>query len=507
MSSLKNIFGGVAWSLIFNVTNAVYGFFSVPLLLNYFGKEQYGLIGIALSVNLYLRILDMGFSSGNVKFFSSYLAKNDYEGLNKLFQSSLLFYLVIAAINALVLLVLGIYPEYIFHFSANDTVVFRELMYILIITSFPVWGGNVMEQLLRSNDLVAWQQRILLLTKVAQLLVLFATIYLQMSLVSFFLFNTLCSVINIPFYVGRIKKLQIGISFIPQYHKKAMAEVLPYCLSVFSFGIFQFSANYLRPVFLGIKLGVTSVSDFRVIEGIANMVLILGSSFVGVILPHAAKVRETGDKVKEMQIALDGTRYISIFLGLIIFGFTLSSKELLILYVGEKNAYLVPWLNLWIFSLLGLHNSALSSLVLVSNSLRPIVYISAFSTFFSLTLAWFFMDIFGMGGVIIAYTCYVISQLSYYYFYYYPKKLHYNSWTIFKGSFLLPTLVIGTVGIVIKWLFSLLDITNKFALICLKEVVFGAVALVLSYFLLLRVAERAYIQEYLEKLMLKVKKR
>lgn len=505
MSNLKNIFGGVAWSLIFNLVNAAYGFFSVPLLLNYFGKEQYGLIGIALSVNIYLRILDMGFSSGNVKFFSSYLVKNDFAGLNKLFQSSLLFYLVIAFINALVLLVLSMYPEQIFHFSAKDTAVFKELMYILIITSFPVWGGNVMEQLLRSNDLVSWQQRILLLTKVAQMFVLFATVYLEMTLVSFFLFNTLCSIINIPFYISRIKKLDIGISLFPQYHKKAMAEVLPYCLSVFSFGIFQFSANYLRPVLLGIKLGVTSVSDFRVIEGVANMVLILGSSFVGVILPHATKVRETGDKIKEMQIALDGTRYISIFLGFIIFGFTLSSQELITLYVGEKNVYLVPWLNLWVFTLLSLHNSALSSLVLVSNSLKPIVFMSAFSTIFSLTSAWFLMDIVGMGGVIISYTLYVLFQSSYYYLYYYPKKLHYNSWIIFKDSFLIPTFTIGFIGVLTKWLFTMVVIENRYVFICLKELVFVLVALVLTYFFLLKVAERVYLKEYLDKLLLKIK--
>ncbi len=503
MSNIKNIFSGVAWSLICNVTNAAYGFFSVPLLLTYFGKEKYGLIGIAISVNIYLKILDMGFSSGNVKFFSSYLVKNDYDGLRKLFQSSLLFYLVIAFVNALVLVSLSLFSSQIFHLSATDDEIFKQLIYILIITSFPVWGGNVMEQLLRSNDLVGWQQRILLLTKVAQLVVLFLTIYLKLNIISFFALNTLCSVINIPFYASRINKLNLGISFLPKYYKQAMAEVLPYCLSIFSFGIFQFSANYLRPVFLGMKLGLTSVSDYRVVEGIANLILILGSSFVGVILPHATKVRELGDKESEMKIAMDGTRYITIFLGLIVFGFTLSSKELIILYVGEKNAYLVPWLNLWVFSLLGLHNSALSSLVLVSNSLRTIIYMSAFSTIFSLTLAWFLMDSFGMGGVIISYTCYVVFQVAYYYIYYYPTKLKYNSFKIFTESFLFPIAVIGFIGIAVKWIFSMQVISNIWVLIIVKESVFALIALVVLYQFLFTKSDKEYIIAFVSKFLKK----
>ncbi|MET3127333.1 O-antigen/teichoic acid export membrane protein [Arcicella rosea] len=493
---MKNIFGGVAWSLICNVTNAVYGFLSVPLLLNYYGKEKYGLIGIAISVNIYLRILDMGFSSGNVKFFSSYLVKNDYEGLKKLFQSSLFFYLVIALVNGTILLGLSIFSHDIFHLDTVNDAVFKKLLLILIITSFPVWIGNVMEQLLRSNELIAWQQRILLITKLAQLVVLFITIYFKLSILEFFALNTLCSVINIPFYIVRIKKLSLGISFIPKYYKETMEEVIPYCLSIFSFGIFQFSANYLRPVFLGIKLGLTSVSDFRMIEGIANLILILGSSFVGVILPYATKSKELGDKESEMEIAFDGTRYISIFLALVVFGFVLSSKELIILYVGEKNVYLVFWLNFWIFSLLGLHNSALSSLVLVGNSLRPIVYMSAFSTFVSLTLAWFLMDYFGMGGVIISYGFYVIFQIGYYYIYYYPIKLKYDSFKIFTKSFLYPVFVIGIISLFVRYFFTLYSITNIYILILLKEIIFTLFALVVIYYFLLTKKDTAYINAF-----------
>ena len=58
-----------------NVLSAVYGFISVPILLDYFGKGEYGLIGLATSVNLYVQLMDLGMSSTNVRFFSVALAK------------------------------------------------------------------------------------------------------------------------------------------------------------------------------------------------------------------------------------------------------------------------------------------------------------------------------------------------------------------------------------------------------------------------------------------------
>lgn len=79
MGSSKKIASGIAWTSFVNVVNGVYGFISVPLLIAYFGKSNYGLIGLAMSVNVYLRLMDLGFNSTNVMFFSNWLAKNNYD--------------------------------------------------------------------------------------------------------------------------------------------------------------------------------------------------------------------------------------------------------------------------------------------------------------------------------------------------------------------------------------------------------------------------------------------
>ena len=78
MGSSGKIVSGVVWSTIVNVVNAVYGFIAVPILINHFGKAEYGLIGLAMSVNVYMSLMDMGFNSTHVRFFSAWLAQQNY---------------------------------------------------------------------------------------------------------------------------------------------------------------------------------------------------------------------------------------------------------------------------------------------------------------------------------------------------------------------------------------------------------------------------------------------
>lgn len=93
----------------------------------------------------------------------------------------------------------------------------------------------------------------------------------------------------IPFAIHKIRLLAPYISFFPVLDRPIFKTILPYCLNIFSFSLFSFSINYLRPVFLGMQGTIESVADYRILNGIITIVLMLGGAFVGVILPSASK--------------------------------------------------------------------------------------------------------------------------------------------------------------------------------------------------------------------------
>ncbi len=498
MSASKKIIGGIFWTTLNSVVGAVYSFFSVPILLVHYGKQQYGLIGIAMSVNVYLKLMDMGFASGNVKFFSEWIARKQLDKVNKLFQSSLVFYAAVGILNVLLLAVVAHFSMKLFHLSVYETSILKNMFYVLMISAFFGWISTLLDQFLRSNEIIGWEQRLLIISKLFQVFFLFLTIKLDYSIVTFFALTTLSALIVLPFSFYKIKTLPYDVTFYPLYHKDVFNGVLKYSLQIFSFGIFQFSAVYLRPLIVSIQANVEAVADYRIMEGFANIIMLAGTSFFSVIFPIASKVKAIGDTLKEKQIAYDATKYITTFLSLVIFSFILISDLLLQLYVGNKFLHLVLWLNLWALTLLGTHNSALSSLVLSSNNLKPIVYISAFSTVTSLTMAWYITPIYNVGGVVLSYIYYNLSQLTFYYAYYYKRKLGLNTSYLLFGNVLKPIICVGTCCLCIVYAFKFFHFSNSYFLIGYKLTSFFIVSSLTIYIFVLNKSDLSFINKILK---------
>lgn len=444
MGSSKKIVSGVVWSTIVNMVNAVYGFIAVPILINHFGKAEYGLIGLAMSVNVYMNLMDMGFNSTNVRFFSTWLAQNKHERLLKGFQTSLSFYSVIGLINAVVLLVVACFSNAIFNVTTAQDAILKHLFYILAVSAFCQWFSSCFDQIIKATENVAWIQKRTLVTKILMIVALASTVLFDFSIELYFLLTCLAQLAIVPMSIGMIKKQIPYISFMPKWDKQSLREMLPYCMNIFSFSLFQFSFYNLRPVFLGIQGSVESVADYRILNGIIGIVTMLGGAFIGILLPSTAKVVANHDKASYYRVAYDGTRYISILMCFCCFGMMSVGPEVLTLYVGKSYLYLIPWFNLWLLCTLGTHNQAISSLILAGDDIRAISYSSIVASVAGLILSWILIPQYQIGGVCIAFAVYCVIQLLFYYCYYWPIKMKINSLTVLFKCFL-PFALLGAI--------------------------------------------------------------
>lgn len=448
MGSSIKIAKGVFWTTSFNIVNGIYGFISVPILIAYFGKSDYGLISIAISINVYLCLMDLGFNSTNVRFFSNWLAKKNFSKVNRLFQTSLAFYGTIGLLNGVILLVISFFSGQIFNLADGQDEILKHLIYILTISAIISWFTSCFDQLIKAHEYVGWLQKVSLLPKLCQLVILGITIWWHLSIEQYYALTAYSMFIIIPFAICKIRKIAPYVSFIPRIDVKILKTILPYCLNVFSFSLFQFSLYNLRPVFLGIRGTVESVADFRILNGIISIVLMLGGAFAGVLLPSASKIVALGDKTAQDRIAYDGTKYISIILCFCSFGMMSVSKEMLQIYVGAEYLYLDNWLIVWLLIPLLSHNQALSSLILSGSDIRPITYSTAVASIIGLLFCWFLIPSLEVGGAVIGYAVYNIIQILFYYLYYWPKKMNIDSGKLFKYSFC-PSLLVGVMTMLI----------------------------------------------------------
>lgn len=444
MGSSKKIANGVLWTYILNVVNALYGFIAVPILINYFGKVEYGLIGLAMSVNVYLQLMDMGFSSTNVRFFSTWLSENKHEKVYKAFQTSLFFYGGIGLINGIILLILSFFTDCIFNVTSEQSEVLRRLMYILAFSAFCNWFSSCFDQLIKATENIAWIQRRQLIPKMLQIFVLIATVYIGFSIEIYFLLTTLATLLIVPLSINKLRKELKYVSFLPKLDKSVFREMLPYSLNIFSFSIFQFSFYNLRPVFLGMEGSIESVTDFRVMNGIISVVHLLGGAFIAILLPSTSKVVAQKNMDAYYRVAYDGTKYISILLCFLSFCFMAMGADLLTLYVGEEYLVLIPWFNVWLLCNLCTHNQAISSLILAGSNIRAITYNTIVSSFVGLVVTWLFIPYYQVGGTVLGFVAYLIIQLGFYYLYYWPRKMEISSLKVLFYSFG-PYVLLGTI--------------------------------------------------------------
>ena len=189
---------------------------------------------------------------------------------------------------------------------------------------------------------------------------------------------------------------------------------------------------------------VESVADYKIILGIITVCSSVSSVFLSTLLPSSSKAIANDDRAAFERIAYQGTKYIMVFTSFCVFGMLAISSDLLLVYVGEDFQYLVPWLNVFLLTLLANHVSGISSLILGGTNIRPLARMTAVSSVLALVVAWLLIPINNIGGVAIATAVYSGGQLLFYYLYYWPKIMKIDSWRIFTTMFL-PVSIIGCV--------------------------------------------------------------
>ncbi len=240
------------WSSFSKVLNAVVGFITVPLLLGYYGKAEYGIIGIATACNGYMHLLDLGMNTGAVKYFSQWKTQGNFELLNRVARTNISFYGVIAIINIIGLLILAIFGEHLFAVTYDQFLLLRSCLIILAIFSLFSWWTTTFNQLLIANLQMSFTMKAHAFLAVLKAVLIGMVFLFELSLTQyFFLLTALVASLCVP-YVYRCKKLGFIGNIKPAFYWKDFKNVLFFSLSIFALSLFQATATQSRPIVLSI---------------------------------------------------------------------------------------------------------------------------------------------------------------------------------------------------------------------------------------------------------------
>ena len=500
----KRVFSGSVWGVLAKILDALAKFVTIPLLVGFYGKADYGLIALAFSLNAYLRLMDLGFNVGAVRFFSMWTADRKWEKIAAVSRSSIVFYGAIGLVNAAIFLTMSAYGQQLFNLTEAQLPLYRQMMVVLAFSTVLNWLSGVAIQLLSAMDELGFINRITAFSSVMNFAVALMAIQWHWGLITYFIGYTLATLMPIPFYVWRLKVFPVSRSSLlaPRWDGAAFREILLYSLAIFVMGLFQLTANNLRPLLLGkFADGVEVLTDYRVIQTIAMLIVAFGGVFMQVLLPSTSKAYAAGDHQRIERMVFNATKYISIFLSFMVFVLILNADDILLLYMGSDYSGLSLWLSLWLLTvLLSMHNTPVASLVLSTGKTRALVYSSAIACIVSLPITVVFAPSLQVGAAVVGYLVYMVLQIGFFYVYYIPKVLHLDGGRLFGRAFL-PAAIGGIVALACsRYLSGWLPLMGAYGTVIANTVIFGM--LYLTY-LLLFVLKPVAIRELKETLMRK----
>lgn len=465
VKSLKNnyFFSAFFWSTLSKVLNAVFGFVSVPLLLAYFGKAEYGLLSIATACNGYMHLLDLGMNTGTVKFFSQWEAQGKRDQIYRVARTNISFYLIISVINIIGLLALAIWGESLFSVTHEQFVLLRYCFFILAIFTSISWVTTVYTQLLTAFQKITYTMQIQCVLVIMKGILIISVFLFGLSLVEYFFYLTLivaCAII--PFMIKCRRKNYID-SFKPALFWKDFKVVLTFSLALFALSLFQVTATQSRPIILSIFAvnGAETVADFRIVEVIPQFIITVCGSFIGIFLPKSSQMMIKNDKNEIQQYVNNWTTKTTILVCVLCFPFIVAASEILCAYVGPDYKSLGTWLQLWcLFLIVQMHSTPAFSFVLANGKTRILVIATAIACVISMIVNVTLCRIVPVGSAIIGYVVYMLCLIGVYYLILYKRYLELKRLPIFI-SFLKP-LVLGVLCCIVPYLVNVDSMFDKF---------------------------------------------
>lgn len=500
-SSFNKILKGSLLGVIGGILSGAINFLSLPILITLYGKSNYGLIGVAMSANAFLQILNMGVPTGAVKHFSEWLEAKNFKALSRGMQSNLFFFTLIALVNSGILVYLSFNSEAYFNVSNPD--ILSRLLIILALTTFFNWYFVSLQHLLMAHEQIAWVNFGNSLGSILNILALAAAYYADASIETYFIVYTVTTLITIPlnlYKCAKMKILQLKF-FVPKLHKLEMRAILGYSLGLFAVGLLQYLANQSQPLILSMldESGDIAVANYKILQNITYLVSIMTGMFLQNFMPYVAKINVRGDNEQILKFVFITTKWLSVFIFFICSLIAINSEEILRLYVGDNGNGLSIWLSIWMIGLMFQNNQGISSLILGSGRFRPLIIGLSIASFTAVSVSLLNVTRLGVGVAAISYFLYKLIEACFFYGYYLPRIAKISSINLFNTSIRFPLLFSFLSVIIAKLLVSIMNFNSIYIQMGFVTVLSAILYLTSIWFFMIEPLDKSSLLKYLKR--------
>ncbi len=400
------------WVTLSRALDGAVRFFTVPIVLHYFGRADFGLLALAFSMHVFLSIADFGVSVNAVRRLSELFHQRRHADIAQLARAATFFYALIGAANLAIVVLLGVCGRQWFQLDERQAHAFFWMMLSLGVSSAVTWTFSIHRQILHASAQVGWDESINLIASVLTVVVVAATLHWRLRIEVYFALLMLPPLVPLALRVRRVMQTVPGLRPGLSADWTLFRPLVGASLWLFLLSLGELLANNYRPVILAQQAGLESVADFRVIQQVAGFATLLLSGFMSVLYPLIAQLDAAHDESRLNLALRQGSRLLLwAHLGILI-PLAFAAETLLHLYVGRSFTHLTVALTVWLLTLLAYHNTAISSFIMARGELRLLTLSSLAAAALSLGAAYGLAARYGVMATVGTYSVYMAIQLA-----------------------------------------------------------------------------------------------
>lgn len=322
-----------------------------PIMLRLLGQSEYGLYNLIASIIAYLGILNFGFGSAYIRYYSKYRADTEKENLAKLNGMFFLIFIFIGLISVLAGMVLVQNLELIVgsKITAAEIQKAKILMIIMIANIAISFPGIIFTSYITANEKFIFQKLLHIIRIVVNPFLLLPVLLMGYGSVGLVVISTF---LNIVMHIANLvyckHKLKIQFSF-KKFNFSVLKEVSIFSSFIFmSMIIDQINWN-VDKLILGRFHGTVSVAIYGLASQLSIYYVSFSSAISNVFIPRVHKMVSLNAGKEELTNLFTKVGRIQfIILSLIFTGLCFFGNPFINLWVGKDYANSYPILILLI---------------------------------------------------------------------------------------------------------------------------------------------------------------
>lgn len=145
MKRARQIGRNIRFMGISQLLTVTISFILLPFIVSRIGKELYGIYVIAIVINGYFGLIDLGLSNAVLKYVAEYRGKRDEGSLNDVLSALFTFYAVIGIVSAIFMLALSYNFGWFFEVGEGSKETTRVIFLITSFFSLVIWPTKLFQ--------------------------------------------------------------------------------------------------------------------------------------------------------------------------------------------------------------------------------------------------------------------------------------------------------------------------------------------------------------------------